>query len=186
MPPMLQMRGVARCPRSAFCLNRSGPATLTVASYWHNSATGVCEPFIYGGCEGKAEPLLLARRVQAACQAAPSTWMRARLQPSAPWRRPDIVGPVIQSTPKAFVVLNQRNFNQYVHDQGMWRRRLRGLPRSAAARTHEAILRRQHARQTNAPCSMYANQELTTCQQDSDCGACDWAPNAVNVALETA
>lgn len=31
---------------------QSGPCDAYVPSWWHNPSTGVCEPFIYGGCEG--------------------------------------------------------------------------------------------------------------------------------------
>ena len=31
-----------------------GPCDAAVPAWWHNAATGVCEPFIYGGCQGNA------------------------------------------------------------------------------------------------------------------------------------
>src|SRR4051812_35523582 len=32
----------------------SGNCDAYIPSYWHNPATGVCEPFVYGGCGGNA------------------------------------------------------------------------------------------------------------------------------------
>ncbi|HEY0465430.1 MAG TPA: BPTI/Kunitz domain-containing protein [Polyangiaceae bacterium] len=32
----------------------SGPCDAYVPSFWHNPSTGLCEPFVYGGCGGNA------------------------------------------------------------------------------------------------------------------------------------
>ena len=45
----------------------SGPCDAAFPAYWHNPATGVCEPFIYGGCQGNANRFDTLAACQAAC-----------------------------------------------------------------------------------------------------------------------
>ena len=45
----------------------SGPCDALFRAWWHNPATGVCEPFIYGGCQGNANNFPSLEACQKAC-----------------------------------------------------------------------------------------------------------------------
>ena len=45
----------------------SGNCEAYIPSYWHNPTTGVCEPFVYGGCGGNANRFPSLDECQAAC-----------------------------------------------------------------------------------------------------------------------
>src|SRR5258706_8167285 len=45
----------------------SGPCDAFFPAWWHNPATGVCEPFIYGGCQGNANNFPSLAACQQAC-----------------------------------------------------------------------------------------------------------------------
>ncbi|AUX22478.1 uncharacterized protein SOCEGT47_029810 [Sorangium cellulosum] len=44
-----------------------GPCKAAIRAYWHDPATGVCMPFIYGGCEGNANRFDTREACQEAC-----------------------------------------------------------------------------------------------------------------------
>jgi hypothetical protein len=44
-----------------------GPCDAAFSAYWHNPASGMCEWFIYGGCEGNANRFDTFAACQAAC-----------------------------------------------------------------------------------------------------------------------
>ena len=46
----------------------AGPCDAAFRAYWHNPATGTCEPFIYGGCQGNANRFDTLAACQAACR----------------------------------------------------------------------------------------------------------------------
>jgi Kunitz/Bovine pancreatic trypsin inhibitor domain len=48
--------------------NDSGNCDAAFPSYWHNPETGVCEPFIYGGCGGNANRFAALDACQKACR----------------------------------------------------------------------------------------------------------------------
>src|SRR6266542_2743954 len=45
-----------------------GPCDAAFQAWWHNPATGICEPFVYGGCEGNANNFPTLNACQTACQ----------------------------------------------------------------------------------------------------------------------
>ncbi|WP_438016267.1 BPTI/Kunitz domain-containing protein [Sorangium sp. So ce315] len=45
-----------------------GPCDAAIRSYWHDPSTGVCVPFIYGGCEGNENRFESLATCQEACQ----------------------------------------------------------------------------------------------------------------------
>jgi hypothetical protein len=44
-----------------------GPCEAAIRAYWHNPGTGVCEAFVYGGCQGNANRFETLSACQAAC-----------------------------------------------------------------------------------------------------------------------
>ncbi len=45
-----------------------GPCEAAIAAWWHDPSTGVCEPFIYGGCQGNANNFPSLDACQSACR----------------------------------------------------------------------------------------------------------------------
>jgi len=55
-------------PRACSLPAESGPCEAAIPSYFHNPETGVCEPFVYGGCEGNENRFSTLAECQAACR----------------------------------------------------------------------------------------------------------------------
>lgn len=52
----------------------SGPCDADQPSFWHNPKTGLCEPFIYGGCAGNANRFATRNECLAACPGGGNAW----------------------------------------------------------------------------------------------------------------
>ena len=52
----------------------SGPCDAFVPSFWHNPETGLCEPFVYGGCGGNANRYPSRDACVQACPAVAGDW----------------------------------------------------------------------------------------------------------------
>jgi trypsin inhibitor len=52
----------------------SGPCDAYAPSFWHNPKTGVCEPFVYGGCDGNANRFATRAACLAACPGSGADW----------------------------------------------------------------------------------------------------------------
>jgi hypothetical protein len=50
----------------------TGPCDGYAPSFWHNPKTGLCEPFVYGGCEGNANRFATRDACIAQCGSSPS------------------------------------------------------------------------------------------------------------------
>jgi hypothetical protein len=53
---------------------QSGSCDAYDPSFWHNPKTGLCEPFVYGGCEGNANRFATRDACIAACPGGGSNW----------------------------------------------------------------------------------------------------------------
>jgi len=53
---------------------QTGPCEAYVPSFWHNPKTGLCEPFVYGGCDGNANRFPTRDACLAACPGGGSQW----------------------------------------------------------------------------------------------------------------
>ncbi len=45
-----------------------GPCDAAFPAWWHDPSTGVCEPFVYGGCQGNANNFPTLEACQSACR----------------------------------------------------------------------------------------------------------------------
>ena len=52
----------------------SGPCDAYSPSFWHNPQTGLCEPFIYGGCQGNANRFATREECSATCGGGDEDW----------------------------------------------------------------------------------------------------------------
>lgn len=52
----------------------SGACDAIVPSFWHNPQTGLCEPFVYGGCEGNPNRFATRDDCLAACPSSDLAW----------------------------------------------------------------------------------------------------------------
>jgi hypothetical protein len=52
----------------------SGECEAYIPSFWHNPATGLCEPFVYGGCGGNANRYPSREACQQACANIQDDW----------------------------------------------------------------------------------------------------------------
>jgi hypothetical protein len=52
----------------------SGQCEAYIPSFWHDPTTGLCEPFIYGGCGGNANRYPSREACQQACANGPGDW----------------------------------------------------------------------------------------------------------------
>lgn len=69
--------GAAGSPSAAFCSlpkQPGGSCRGYQPSFWHNPKTGLCEPFIYSGCEGNANRFATQAECVAACPGGGSAW----------------------------------------------------------------------------------------------------------------
>lgn len=51
-----------------------GPCDASVPSFWHNSKTGLCEPFIYGGCGGNLNRFATRNECLTRCPGSAGAW----------------------------------------------------------------------------------------------------------------
>jgi hypothetical protein len=54
-------------PDKCLLVQESGPCDAAIPAYFHNSETGTCEPFTYGGCEGNDNRFDTLEECQSAC-----------------------------------------------------------------------------------------------------------------------
>ena len=52
----------------------SGPCDAFDPSFWHDPKTGLCEPFVYGGCSGNANRFPSREACRAACPGSGADW----------------------------------------------------------------------------------------------------------------
>jgi hypothetical protein len=52
----------------------SGPCDASVPSFWHDPKTGLCEPFVYGGCGGNANRYASREACLDACPNVGADW----------------------------------------------------------------------------------------------------------------
>ena len=91
----------------------SGPCEAAIRAYWHNPATGVCEPFIYGGCQGNANRFDTLAACQAACVGA-SPGLDTCTQPAdCTLASPGCCGSCDPVDSQAFVVINRTHLDDY-------------------------------------------------------------------------
>lgn len=51
-----------------------GSCEAAIPSFWHNPITGLCEPFVYGGCEGNANRFATREACLSACPSSARNW----------------------------------------------------------------------------------------------------------------
>lgn len=83
----------------------SGPCEAAITRYWHDSDTGVCRSFIYGGCEGNANNFESLEDCQSACDAAaPPTC-----------ELPADSGPCLAAMPRWFFSVESQTCEQFTY-----------------------------------------------------------------------
>jgi len=87
-------------------------------SYFHNAATGICEPFVYGGCGGNENRFSTLAECQVACQGGSPDMDACQSSADCTLGAPGCCGGCDDATAMAFVALNKRFEGDYVRVKG--------------------------------------------------------------------
>jgi Kunitz/Bovine pancreatic trypsin inhibitor domain len=145
-----------------------GPCDAFVPSYWHNPATGVCEPFVYGGCQGNANRFASLAECQSACHGGVINMDACGAPTDCTLASVGCCGACDPVDARAFVVLNRSEVDRYIEIKGCT---------GVACGPCQDVLPLERTRQyfvatcAAAECALIdvRESELTTCQQSSDC-----------------
>jgi hypothetical protein len=98
--------------------SESGPCRASITAYYHDSRTGLCTPFTYGGCEGNANRFATMGECQAACNGGAPDMDRCQ-QPYECTLAPNgCCGDCGDGTAQSFVALNRSQLSAYPAARG--------------------------------------------------------------------
>jgi len=105
-------------PETCLMPEQVGPCDAYVPSYWHNPATGLCEPFIYGGCQGNANRFASLAECQAACHGGAVNMDACSVPTDCSLASVGCCAACEPVDGRAFVVLNQHEVDHYTAIKG--------------------------------------------------------------------
>lgn len=95
-----------------------GPCDAAFPAWWHDSATGVCEPFIYGGCGGNANNFTTLEACQNACSGGDPDMDACSGPGECVLLGASCCGPCDPATVQSFVAVNRSAAQAYSHVKG--------------------------------------------------------------------
>jgi hypothetical protein len=96
----------------------SGPCEAAIPAWWHNPATGVCEPFIYGGCGGNANNFPSLEACQMACSGGQPDMDACAAPGECVLLGASCCGPCDPANVRSFVAVNYMATGAYMHARG--------------------------------------------------------------------
>jgi hypothetical protein len=95
-----------------------GPCEAAIQRFWHDPATGVCVPFVYGGCEGNANNFDSLEACQAACKGSQPDMAACSGPGECTLLGAGCCAPCDQATARSFVAVNVARAQEYTHVKG--------------------------------------------------------------------
>lgn len=166
-----------------------GPCDGAFPMYWHDPRTGVCTPFIYGGCQGNANRFESLEECQQACQGGTPDMDACAAPGECILVQPRTCGRCDPVSAHDFVAINHTTYKQYQQAIGVMTDVACGpcLDVSEAERTSQYFA----AACESGQCTVVDVREspLTECEEDADCilrdgvGCCEGCDGTGIVAI---
>jgi hypothetical protein len=152
-----------------------GNCTAYEPSFWHNPKTGLCEPFVYGGCGGNANRFATRDDCLAACPGGGSNWGACKVDAGCTQFIPGCCGACEPIDGSALLAVSSGHLDDLVQARDQMCAAVGACAPCPANGEYNATAKYFEPVCVSGQCSLLdiRKSALTACKTDADCGLRD-------------